>query len=118
MFFNINEFQAVFIFYPIVNFIIGVIIAVISLFLLVFIDDMTPDKFEERVIIEQAEEYLEEHYDTEEYEIYDVLYDNMGNYTLFDYAAKVRNSTTGEEFLIYYNKQANQMEDSLRYELE
>ncbi len=58
------------------------------------------------------------HYNESEFEIYDVLYDNMGNYTLFDYAAKVRNLNTGEEFLVYYNEQAGQMEDTLKYELE
>jgi len=61
---------------------------------------------------------LEVHYDSGDYEIYDVLYDNMGNYTMFDYAAKVRDVNTSEEFLVYYNEQADQMEDSLRYDLE
>lgn len=98
--------------------IIGVIIAAVILLVLVIIVDLSPEKSEERAVVEQAEEYLEKNYNNEDYEIYDVLYDNMGNFTLFDYAAKVRNLNTGEEFLVYYNKKADQMEDSLKYELE
>ncbi|MUK90638.1 hypothetical protein GMD78_19975 [Ornithinibacillus sp. L9] len=78
---------------------------------------MTPKKAEEEKVIEQAEEYLEGNYEINQYEIYDVLYDNMGNYGAFEYAAKVRELNSGKDFLVYYNEQTNQMEDSLNYDL-
>ena len=71
---------------------------------------MSPNKVEEEKVKTQAEEFLNSNYDGE-YEIYDVLYDNMGNFN-FEYAAKVRNKSTGEEFLIYYNDELQTMEDS------
>lgn len=76
---------------------------------------MTPDKSEEKKVIEQTEEYLEIEYPDVDYENYDVLYDNMGNFDQFEYAAKVRDLDSGEEFLVYYNDNSKQMEDSIKY---
>ena len=72
---------------------------------------MSPNKSEEEKVKIQAEEFLNANYDGE-YEIYDVLYDNMGNFNYFKYAAKVRDKSTGEDFLIYYNDGLQEMEDS------
>lgn len=91
---------------------IGILLALMSLLLFLFLYGMTPSKSESKKVIAQAEEYLEEKYPNEDFEIYDVLYDNMGNYPEFDYAAKVRNETTGEEFLVYYYEQYEQMVDT------
>jgi hypothetical protein len=68
------------------------------------------DKVEETKI--RAKEYLETNYKGKRFEIYDVLYDNMGNFEFYDYAAKVRDKDTGEEFFVYYNKDLMRMEDS------
>jgi len=90
--------------------IIGVITVGISLIILSFFVGMTPDKTEITKVTKQAEEYP-----NEKYEIYDTLYDNMGNFPQFDYAAKVRNLDSDETFLVYYNDKTEQMEDSLKY---
>lgn len=93
----------------------GVSLALISFLLFIFFTDMNPSKSEENKVIAQAEEYLETEYPDGNYEIYDVLYDNMGNYYYFEYAAKVRNLDNGDDFLVYYNDQSKQMEDSIKY---
>ena len=72
---------------------------------------MSPNKSEEEKVKMQAEEFLNSNYDGE-YEIYDVLYDNMGNFNYFKYAAKVRDKSTEEDFLVYYNDELQEMEDS------
>ena len=72
---------------------------------------MSPNKSEEEKVKMQAEEFLNSNYDGE-YEIYDVLYDNMGNFNYFKYAAKVRDKSTEEDFLVYYNDDLQEMEDS------
>lgn len=95
--------------------IVGVLLAAVSFLFFIFFKDMSPSKSEEKKVIAQAEEYLETEYPNGNYEIYDVLYDNMGNYYEFDYAAKVRNLDNGDDFLVYYNDQSKQMEDSIKY---
>ena len=72
---------------------------------------MSPNKPEKEKVKMQAEEFLNSNYDGE-YEIYDVLYDNMRNFNYFEYAAKVRDKSTGEVFLVYYNDELQEMEDS------
>ncbi|WP_260401989.1 hypothetical protein [Peribacillus simplex] len=62
----------------------GVVILVFS-----FTQSMKADPDEEKKVRDQAERYLEKTFD-ETTEIYDVLYDNMGNWGYFDYAAKVK----------------------------
>src|SRR5690606_37887013 len=48
----------------------------------------------------------------EDFEIYDTLYDNMGNFSAFEYAANVKDKKTGTEFLVYYNEDKDQMVDT------
>ncbi|WP_066224251.1 hypothetical protein [Metabacillus fastidiosus] len=96
---------------------VGVIILGITIFVLIFWLEMRPDKSEMEKVTKQAEEYLEKNYKDGNYEIYDVLYDNMGNYSKFEYAAKVRKIDSNVEFLIYYNAETDTMEDSLTSEL-
>ncbi len=69
---------------------------------------MKPDKKEEEKVIAQAKEYMEEKFEKEDYEIYDVLYDNMGNYTDFEYAARVRLSS-GDELYVFYHDTYDQV---------
>lgn len=90
----------------------SIVLALISLLLFSFLYGMVPKQSEEKKVIAQAEEYLEEKYSDENFEIYDVLYDNMGNHSHFDYAAKVRNKVTGEDFLVYYHSTYRQMVDT------
>lgn len=90
--------------------IFGVIILGIGLLVVTFILEMKPDKDEEDKIKNQAEQYLEEKFN-DNFEIYDTLYDNMGNFE-FEYAAKIRDKKTNKQFLVYYDDETNQMVDT------
>lgn len=72
---------------------------------------MKADSKEEEIIRSNAEEYLKATF-TDEMEIYDVLFDNMGNQENFDYAAKIRDTQSGTEFLVYVNDDTGEVEDS------
>lgn len=76
-----------------------------------FNQGMKADSKEEEIIRSNAEEYLKATF-TDEMEIYDVLFDNMGNQENFDYAAKVRDTQSGTEFLVYVNDDTGEVEDS------
>lgn len=91
--------------------IFGVIVLGISVFAFLFIQSMKPDKDEEEKVKQQAEIYLEEHFD-DQFKIDDVLFDNMGNHFNFDYAAKVRNEKDQTEFFVYYDETTKQMVDT------
>lgn len=89
----------------------GVILIGIGILVVIFFVEMKPDQEEEEKIRLQAEEYLEEAFNAD-FEIYDTLYDNMGNFPGFEYAAKVRDKKNDIEFLIYYDEETNQMVDT------
>lgn len=84
----------------------GVVILMYS-----FTQGMKGDPVEEKKVRVQAEQYLVEYF-KEETHVYDVLYDNMGNFDEFEYAAKVREEKYGTEFLVYSNVHTGKMEDS------
>jgi hypothetical protein len=90
--------------------VLGVILLGIGLLIVAFVLEMKPDKDEEEKIKIQAEQYLEDKFN-DNFEIYDTLYDNMGNFG-FEYAAKVRDKTTNTQFLVYYDDEAEQMVDT------
>lgn len=84
----------------------GVVILVFS-----FTQSMKADPDEEKKARDQAERYLEKTFD-ETTEIYDVLYDNMGNRGYFEYAAKVKHEKYGTQFLVFFNDETGEMEDT------
>lgn len=84
----------------------GVVILMYS-----FTQGMKGDPDEEKKVRVQAEQYLVENFKEKTY-VYDVLYDNMGNFDEFEYAAKVREEKYGTEFLVYSNVHTGKMEDS------
>lgn len=90
--------------------ILGVVLVGIGILVVAFILEMKPDKDKEEEIRNQAEQYLEEIFN-DNFEIYDTLYDNMGNFE-FEYAAKVRDKKTNTEFLVYYDDETKQMVDT------
>ena len=90
--------------------VVGVILLGIGLLVVAFVSDMKPDKDEEEKIKIQAKQYLEDKFN-DNFEIYDTLFDNMGNFG-FEYAAKVRDKKTNTEFLVYYNDETEQMVDT------
>ena len=98
------------IFLKIILSILGVILIGIGIIVVVFLLEMKPDKDKEEEVRIQAEQYLEDNFN-DNFEIYDTLYDNMGNFG-FEYAAKVRDKKTNIEFLAYYDDETKQMVDT------
>jgi hypothetical protein len=90
--------------------ILGVILLGIGILVVAFILEMKPDKNKEEEVRIQAEQYLEDNFN-DNFEIYETLYDNMGNFE-FEYAAKVRDKKTNTEFLVYYDDETKQMMDT------
>ncbi|MCM3570587.1 hypothetical protein [Neobacillus mesonae] len=88
----------------------GVLVLGMGLLAAVFVLEMKPDHDEEEKIKVQAEQYLKGRYN-DNFEIYDTLYDNMGNFG-FEYAAKVRDKKNDIEFLVYYDDETEQMVDT------
>ncbi|MYL48149.1 hypothetical protein GLV98_01575 [Halobacillus litoralis] len=79
--------------------ILGSIGTIVIAIILLFIYEMTPNASMETKAKEMGEDYIQKHFGGQA-EVYDVLYDNMGNHE-FDYAAKVTHKKTGVRFLIY-----------------
>ncbi len=90
--------------------ILGVILLGIGILVVTFILEMKPDKEKEENARIQAEQYLEDHFN-DNFEIYDTLYDNMGNFE-FEYAAKAMDKKTNTAFLVYYDDETKQMVDT------
>ena len=90
--------------------ILGVILIGVGIIVVAFLLEMKPDKDKEEEVRIQAEQYLEDNFN-DNFEIYDTLYDNMGNFG-FEYAAKVRDKKTNTEFLVYYDDETKQMVDT------
>ncbi|WP_025783367.1 hypothetical protein [Sporosarcina sp. D27] len=86
----------------------GVITLGIALLVFTFLQSMKPDKDKEEAIKSQAEQYLKENFNGN-YEVYDALYDNMGNFG-FEYAAKAIRENT--DFLIYYDDETEKLVDT------
>jgi hypothetical protein len=87
------------------------IVLIIGLMIFIFLQSMKPDKDEVAKIEKQAEEYIANTF-TDEVVIFDTLYDNMGNFTHFEYAANAENKRDGTQFLVFFNEATNQMEDT------
>lgn len=90
--------------------VIGVIVLGIAILVFSFSQGMKPDKEEEEKVKIQAVKYLEDKFN-DNFEIYDTLYDNMGNFN-FEYAAKARDKRSNMQFLIYYDEETEQMVDT------
>ncbi|MFJ7747884.1 hypothetical protein [Peribacillus sp. NPDC097295] len=87
------------------------ILAGIVILMYSFTQGMKGDADEVKKVRVQAEQYLERKFKNET-KIYDVLYDNMGNFEEFEYAAKVREAKSGTDFLVYSNVHTGKMADS------
>ncbi|MFF2498461.1 hypothetical protein [Peribacillus sp. NPDC058075] len=88
-----------------------IILAGVMILMFSFTQSMKADPDEEKKVRDQAERYLEKTFD-EGTEIYDVLYDNMGNLGYFEYAAKVKHKKYGTQFLVFFNDETGEMEDT------
>ncbi|CDQ19337.1 hypothetical protein SAMN05192559_10110 [Halobacillus karajensis] len=90
---------------------IGCVVGLVGLIIIIFIVEMTPSTGKEEEVKEKASAYLESQF-SGQMEIYDTLYDNMGNFNGFEYAAKVTNTTNGVDFLVYEQKDTGEMVDT------
>ncbi|MBD7908132.1 hypothetical protein [Sporosarcina gallistercoris] len=97
-------------FFKITLIVLGVIIFGIAVLVFSFIQSMKPDKDKEEEVKVQAEKYLKDNFNSN-FVIYDTLFDNMGNFG-FEYAAKVRDTVTETQFLVYYDDEKNHMVDT------
>jgi hypothetical protein len=76
-----------------------------------FLQSMRADEDEVKKVKIQAQEYIKNTFEDESV-IYDTLFDNMGDYSTFDYAVKAENKKDHTQFLVYYNEETKQMEDT------
>ena len=90
--------------------ILGVIFLSMAVLVISFNLSMKPDPDREEKVRKEAERYLEANFN-DDFEIYDTLYDNMGNFE-FEYAAKVRAIRSNTEFLVYPDAETEQMVDT------
>ncbi|CAH0159531.1 hypothetical protein SRABI96_00920 [Peribacillus sp. Bi96] len=88
-----------------------IILAGVVIFMFSFTQSMKADPDEEKKVRNQDERYLEKNFD-DRTEIYDVLFDNMGNNGYFEYAAKVKHEKYGTRFLVFFNDGTGEMEDT------
>ncbi|WP_223638826.1 hypothetical protein [Planococcus sp. 4-30] len=90
--------------------ILGIIFLGITVLAISFNLSMKPDSDREEKIRREADRYLPANFN-DDFEIYDTLYDNMGNFE-FEYAAKVRDIRSNTEFLVYPDAETEQMVDT------
>lgn len=90
---------------------VGLVVIAIVILAFSFVQGMKGDSEEEKKVRQQAEQYVREHFEAGTTSIYDVLYDNMGNFH-FEYAAKVQHETYGTNFLVYLDEDTGQMVDT------
>ncbi|KMY43387.1 hypothetical protein AC622_03230 [Bacillus sp. FJAT-27916] len=89
----------------------GAIVIGIGLIIVTFLFGIKPNKDKEEQVRIQAELYLEDNFN-EYFEVYDTLFDNMGNFDSFEYAAKAFDRKNHTQFLIYYDDETKQMVDT------
>ncbi|QOR68231.1 hypothetical protein IM538_09055 [Cytobacillus suaedae] len=91
--------------------ILAVVTLIMGIFIFLFFQSMKPDQKEVEKVQQQAEEYIVNTF-KDEVIIFDTLFDNMGNFPYFEYAANAENKQDGTQFLVFFNKATNQMEDT------
>jgi hypothetical protein len=89
----------------------GILALGIGLLSFAFVQSMKADEAEVKKVKIQAQEYIKNTF-KDETVIYDTVFDNMGNFYTFDYAAKAVNKKDNTQFLVYYNDETKQMEDT------
>jgi hypothetical protein len=89
----------------------GILALGIGLLSFAFVQSMKADEAEVKKVKIQAQEYIKNTF-KDETVIYDTVFGNMGNFYTFDYAAKAVNKKDNTQFLVYYNDETKQMEDT------
>jgi hypothetical protein len=89
---------------------VGILIIIIVGAIFIFNQSLKPDEDKEAKVKIEAKKYLKTNF-KDSTVIYDTLYDNMDNFP-FEYAAKVTHEKDHINFLVYYNDEINEMEDS------
>ncbi|MBA2871547.1 hypothetical protein HNQ85_001817 [Anoxybacillus calidus] len=89
----------------------GILALGIGLFSFAFAQGMKGDEDEAKKVKIQAQEYINNTF-KDKTVIYGTLFDNMGNFSTFEYAARAENKKDHTQFLVYYNEETKQMEDT------
>jgi hypothetical protein len=89
----------------------GILALGIGLFSFAFAQSMKADEAEVKKVKIQAQEYINNTF-KDKTVIYGTLFDNMGNFSTFEYAARAENKKDHTQFLVYYNEETKQMEDT------
>lgn len=89
---------------------ISIVLIGFGILAFIFIMEMKPDKEQEKAVMEQGEDYIKE-YLSEDFVVYDALYDNMGNFE-FEYAAMAEQKSSGIQFLIYEDSETGNVTDT------
>ena len=87
--------------------VVGVIVVGIAIIVFSFFQSMKPDKDKVEKAKVQAEEYVEDKFNNN-FEIDDIVYDNMGN-SNFEYGAKVRDKKNNITFYVYFSEADEKM---------
>lgn len=95
-------------------FYVSIFLAVVFVISWIFLSDKqeVADPVQQEKAITLAEQYLDEVFIGDHYEIYDTAFETNDKQAKYNYAAMVRNKQNGTEFLIYYNNHAGDMEDN------
>ena len=95
-------------------YILSGIIIIALLFVLIYIKSPIYKEKEQQKAIKQTEQYLTETYQDLNYEILSV--DSSRHYGYFEHAVTVQNTETNETFDVFYDKNMDRMEDSIKLE--
>lgn len=90
---------------------LGVSALAIVIISFAFWQAMKSDPDEEKRVKDEAEQYIVEHF-VDEVTVLDTLFDGMGNFDGFEYAAVARHEKSGTDFLIYHDDYTGQMTDT------
>ncbi|MBD3109942.1 hypothetical protein IEO70_16505 [Bacillus sp. AGMB 02131] len=90
---------------------LGVSALAIAIIAFSFAQAMKSDPDEEKRVKDAAEQYIIEHF-ADEVTAFDTLFDGMGNFDGFEYAAVARHEKSGTDFLIYHDDYTGQMTDT------
>jgi hypothetical protein len=90
---------------------IAAIVAIILGFIVFsFLHEMKAEPKKEEKVISEGKQYIKNKFD-QNVSITGAFYDNMGNFN-FDYAAKAHDKQNDLDFLVYYNEETEQTEDT------
>lgn len=89
----------------------GSLVIIIGISIWMYFATISPDENLEEEARKDAEVYLNQYY-SESMDIKGIFFDQEESYPTFDYAAEVKNTTNGVQFIVYQNRNTGEMEDT------